>query len=506
MNPILLYSHSRSALYLCMVGLLSACAAGPDFQAPQAPAVQQYTAGVQPSATVSSAGAGGGAQRFDAEMDIPAQWWTLFHSPQLDALVRAALANSPLLAQAKATLRQASENLSGQTGASRYPQVDLQLGGVRQKIDTAALGIPKVPQAGPLTLYNAGLNVSYTIDVFGANSRMLEGLQAKVDNQAAELQAARLTLAANVVTAAIRQAALRAQIASSEQMLQLQRQQLAIMEQRLAAGGIAERDLKSQRTLVAQSAAALPSLQQQQAQVSHQLAVYLGKAPVQAEAETETEAEIQPLDLDSLTLPDRLPLSLPSALARQRPDIRAAEATLHQASAQVGVASANLYPQLTLSGSVGAEQGRLADLANSLNVWSIGLKLMQPLFHGGELQAKKRSAVAAYDAAAAAYQQTVLQALQQVADTLRALENDAQALQARTQAAENAENSLAITLRQYQAGGVSHLSLLDAQRQRMQTDLDRTVAQAARYSDTAALLQALGGGWWNAPADGPAAR
>jgi NodT family efflux transporter outer membrane factor (OMF) lipoprotein len=492
MKPILRYSHSRSALYLSIASLVGGCAAGPDFQTPPAPAVPQYTAGVQPSATVSSAGTGGGAQYFDVAMDIPAQWWTLFHSPQLDALVREALANSPLLAQAKATLRQASENLNAQTGASRYPQVDLQLGGVRQQIDPAALGIPNVPHTGPFTLYNAGLNVSYSVDAFGANSRMLEGLQAQVDMQAAELQAARLTLAANVVTAAIRQAALQAQIASTEQMLQLQRQQLLIMEQRLAAGGIAERDLKNQRTLVAQSTAALPSLRQQQAQVTHQLAVYMGRAPAQG--------EMQPLDLNSLTLPDRVPLSLPSALARQRPDIRAAEATLHQASAQVGVASANLYPQLTLSGSLGTEQGRLADLANSLNVWSIGLKLMQPLFHGGQLQAKKRSAVAAYDAAAAAYQQTVLQALQQVADTLRALENDAQALQARTQAAENAENSLAITLRQYQAGGVSHLNLLDAQRQRMQTDLDRTVAQAARYSDTAALLQALGGGWWNAPA------
>ena len=477
-----------------IAGLLSACAVGPDFKTPAAPAVQQYTSSIPVTATVASAGAGGAAQRFDPAMDIPAQWWTLFHSPQLDALVREALANSPLMAQAKATLRQASETLSGQTGATRYPQVDLRLGSTRQQIDTAALGIPNVPQAGPFTLFNAAVDVSYTVDAFGANTRMLEGLQAQAQNQSDELQAVRLTLAANVVTAAIRQASLRTQIASSEQMLQLQRQQLDIMEQRFAAGGIARRDLKSQYTLVAQSEAALPALRQQLMQVSHQLAVYLGKAPAQV--------DLQPLDLNTLTLPATLPLSLSSALARQRPDIRAAEATLHQASAQVGVAAANLYPQLTLSGSVGAEQTRISEIANSLNVWSIGLKLMQPLFHGGELRAKKRSAIAAYDAAAAGYQQTVLQALQQVADSLRALENDALALQARTQAAENAKDSLTITQRQYQAGGVSHLSLLDAQRQRMQTDLDRTVAQAARFTDTAALLQALGGGWWNAPAAG----
>ncbi|AMP00034.1 efflux transporter, outer membrane factor (OMF) lipo, NodT family protein [Collimonas arenae] len=435
---------TRPLLWFGVGGLLSACAVGPDFHAPAAPTVAQYTASMQPLATVSSSGTAGAAQRFDTGMDIPGQWWTLFHSPQLDAAVRQALANSPLIAQAKATLRQASETLTSQTGATRYPKIDLRLGAVRQQIDTAAIGIPNVPQVGPFSLFNASLNVSYTVDAFGANSRMLEGLQAQVDMQAEELRAAQLTLAANVVTAAIRQATLQAQITQTTQMLDLQHQQLTIMEQRLAAGGIAERDVKNQRTLVAQSAASLPSLQQQLQQVGHQLAVYLGKAPAQLDS--------QPLDLDKLTLPETLPLSLPSALARQRPDIRAAEATLHQASAQVDVATAGLYPQLTLSGSAGAEQTHISDIANSLNVWSIGLNLMQPLFHGGELRAKKRSAVAAYDAAAAAYQQTVLQALQQVADGLRALENDAQALQARTQAAENAEGSLSITRQQYQAG------------------------------------------------------
>lgn len=479
----------RPALCLGISAVLVACAVGPDFQAPAAPAVQQYTAGPQLQATAGSSGAGGAPQYFDSGMDIPAQWWSLFHSPQLDALVRTALANSPQIAQAKATLRQASATLEGETGATRYPQVDLQLGGARQQIDTTALGIPNVQQAGPFNLYNASLNVSYTVDAFGANRRMLEGLQAQAQNQTEELQAARLALAANVVTAAIRQAALQAQTDSTLQMLGLQRQQLAIMAQRLTAGGIAELDLKNQRALVAQSEAALPVLQQQMAQVTHQLAVYLGQAP--------GAATLPPLDLNALVLPEHLPLSLPSALARQRPDIRAAEATLHQASAQVGVATAGLYPQLTISGSAGAEQTHIANIADSLNVWSIGLRLMQPLFHGGELRARKRSAVAAYDAAAAGYQQTVLQGLQQVADSLRALENDALALQARTQAAESSRSSLAITLKRYQAGGVSHLSLLDAQRQSMQNDLDRTIAQAARYTDTAALLQALGGGWWD---------
>ncbi len=474
---------------LGLTSLLCACAVSPDFQRPPAPEVQQYTSGAQPTSTVSSSGVSGIAQQFHNGADISAQWWMLFHSQQLDAMVHTALTNNPQITQAKATLRQASENLAAQTGATRYPQANLQLGSSRQQIDLAALGAPNVPQSGPFNLFNASLNVSYAVDVFGANTRMLEGLQAQVDMQNYELQAARLTLAGNVVTAAIKQAALHAQIAAMEQILQLQRQQLAIMEQRFIAGGIARLDVENQRTLVEQSTAALPSLKQQFSQVSHQLAVYLGKAPAQA--------DLQPINLNSLTLPQTLPLSLPSALARQRPDILAAEAVLHQASAQVGVASANLYPQLTLSGNVGAEQTHVADLANSLNVWGIGLQLMQPLFHGGELRAKKRAAVAAYDAAAASYQLTVLQALQQVADTLRALENDAQTLQSRTQAAESAAASLAITQHQYQAGGISYLNLLDAQRQRLQTDLDRIAAQAARYADTAALLQALGGGWWN---------
>ena len=196
MRAHLIHVHMTPLWLLPVIaGLLSACAVGPDFKTPAAPAVQQYTSGTPVTATVASVGAGGVAQRFDPAMDIPAQWWALFHSQQLDALVREALANSPLMAQAKATLRQASETLSGQTGATRYPQADLRLGNTRQQIDTAALGIPNAPQAGPFTLYNAAVDVSYTVDAFGANTRMLEGLQAQVQNQADELQAVRLTLA-----------------------------------------------------------------------------------------------------------------------------------------------------------------------------------------------------------------------------------------------------------------------------------------------------------------------
>ncbi|MGS0742303.1 efflux transporter outer membrane subunit, partial [Glaciimonas sp. GG7] len=406
---------------MSLVVVLSGCTIGPDFQPPIAPEVQQYTSGTQPVVTSASNGAGGGAQHFEIGADIPSQWWSVFHSPELEVLVRSALTNSPTLTQAKATLRAARENLNAQTGTD-LPQVNAQLGSSRQQIDTTALGVPNIPQSGPFTLYNAALNVSYTIDAFGLNRRTLEGLQAQVENQEYQLQAARLTLASNVVTTAIRQAALTAQIAETEQLLRLQRAQIIIMQQRLSAGGIARLDLVNQRTLLAQSEATLPTLRQQLAQINHQLAVYLGKAPAQI--------FLQPLELNTLTLPEALPLTLPSSLARQRPDIRAAQATLHQASAQVGVATANLYPQLTLSGSAGSERTGINQLANSINVWSIGIKFMQPLFDGGQLRAKQRSAAAAYDAALATWQQTVLQALQQVADVLRALESDAITLQA----------------------------------------------------------------------------
>jgi len=468
--------------------LLAGCAVGPDFAPPAGPTTHAYLPGQPPVTTVAASGEGGQAQRFDASADLPADWWTLFRSPALDHLVRTALADSPSLAEARARLEEAQQNYRAQAGATQWPSVDAKLGAVRQQINTAAFGIPNIPNPGPFNLYNANVDVSYTLDLFGANRRALEGLLAQVDYQRYELEAARLSLSANVVSAAIRQAALREQIALTRALYDAQRQQLDIMVERYRAGGIARLDLQNQQSLLAQTAALLPPLQQQQTQVDHQLAVYLGQSPA--------EAAIPAFELASLQLPSTLPLTLPSSLARQRPDIRAAEALWHQASADVGVATANLYPQLTLSGSFGSERTRIGDVANGLNVWNLGFNLLQPVFHGGELQAKRRAAMAAYGAAEAAYRQSVLTGLQQVADALGALDYDARLLQARAEAAERAEASFQISHQQYQAGGISQLALLDAQRQQLQTRLDRVQAQANRYADSAALLQALGGGWW----------
>ncbi|HEY2676943.1 MAG TPA: efflux transporter outer membrane subunit [Steroidobacteraceae bacterium] len=467
------------------MSVLAACAVGPDFKRPAAPATDKYTAAVQPQSTAAASGEAGEAQRFVSGAELPTRWWESFQCPALNVLVENALAHSPTVLEARARLRQAQEDLSAQRRGTLYPQVDAQLGVSRQKIDPAAFGIPNVPPAPPFTLYNAQVNVSYTLDLFGANRRMLEGMGAQSEYQTYETEAAELTLAANVVAAAIRQADLQAQIDYTQQLLEAQGRQLAIAEQRYQAGGIALEDLRNQRIQLEQLRATLPPLVAARSQVDHQLSVYTGKPP--------SEAAAPGFVLQDLKLPAELPLALPSELVRRRPDVRASEALWHEAGANVGVATANLFPSLTISGYAGSDRTDLSALADSLNIWSIGAKLMQPIFHAGELRAKKRSAVAAYDAAAQSYEQTVLESLQQVADSLRFLEADAEALQARSLADEQSAASYAIAQKRFDAGGISEQSFLDARRQYLQTQLDRSHAAAQRFSDTVALLHALAG-------------
>lgn len=479
----------RTIAVLAVAGALAGCAVGPEFRRPEPPAASSYLSDAQPVRTVAAQGPGGASQRFNSELAIPAQWWTLFRSPPLDRLVRGALAQSPTLAQARARLTRAQEAVNAQTGATRYPAIDATLSANRQKVNPTAFGVNPGVTPAPFTLYNASVSVSYALDLFGGNSRALEGLAAKVDYQRFELEAARQTLAANVVSAAIRQAALHARISKSRELLAAQSRQLSIIKERHRLGGVAELELRNQSLLLEQTRASLPPLEKQLVQVNHQLAVYLGREPSEA---------IDAIELDSLHLPEELPLSLPSALARQRPDIRAAEALWYEASANIGVATANLYPRITLSGNVGSQRTSLGDLWSGVNVWSIGGNLLQPVFRGGELQARKRSALAAYDEAAAGYRQTVLQGLQEVADVLGALDADAKTLKAQADAAEQARVAHRIVQRQYQLGGVSHLALLDTQRQLLQAEIARLQGQADRYADSAALLHALGGGWWSA--------
>ena len=473
----------RHAGILAML-LLWGCAVGPDFKGPQPLSADHYTHGAHPDETAAP-GDAGKAQHFVSGQDVQERWWELFQCAQLNALVDEALAHSPTVAEARARLREAQEQATAQSRGSQYPTFDAQLGVSRQKVDPAAFGLATVPPEPPFTLYNAQVNVAYTLDVFGAQRRMIEGSRAQSEYQSYEAQAAQLTLAANVVSAAIRQADLQAQVDYTEKLLQAQARQYAISQNRYAQGGISREDLQNQGSQLEQLRATLPGLRAQREQIDHQMAVYTGKSPA--------EATIPRFQLEDLHLPTEVPVTLPAQLVRRRPDVRASEALWHEAGANAGVAAANLFPNLTISGYAGSDRTSASDLADSFNVWSIGAKLLQPIFHAGELQAKKRAAADAYEAAAQVYEQTVLVSLQQVADSLRVLEADALVLQARAASAQQSAASYAIAQERFEVGGISELSLLDAQRQELQGSLDRSHAQAQRLADTAALLHALAG-------------
>jgi NodT family efflux transporter outer membrane factor (OMF) lipoprotein len=483
--------HLRFAILAAIAGAaLTGCAVGPDFRTPEAPGATAYTAPAMPPETAASPGPGGAAQRLVPEQDIPAQWWTLFHSAALDQLVRQALADNPTLAAAQATLRQSQESLRALVGSALFPSVDANASVSRQKITGAAFGQPNTTFS-PFTLYNASASVSYGLDIFGGARRELEALQSQVDYQRFQLEGAYLTISSNIVTAAVKEASLRAQVLATQEIISAQAKQLDVVERQFQLGAVARSDVLAQRAQLAQTRATLPALEKELAQTGHQLAVLSGRLPVEADALPE-------FDLDGMELPQELPLSLPSLLVRQRPDIRASEALLHAASAQVGVATANLYPRITLTGGYGSETVKPGSLfSGGTAVWNLGAGLLQPLFHGGELSAKRRAAVAAYDQASALYRAVVLQAFQNVADVLRALDADARTLQAQVDAEAAAHDTLDLTQKQFQLGAVNYLSLLNAERQYQQARIGLVQAKAARFADTAALFQALGGGWWN---------
>jgi NodT family efflux transporter outer membrane factor (OMF) lipoprotein len=351
----------------------------------------------------------------------------------------------------------------------------------------AGLGIPVNVPLSIFNLYNASVNVSYDLDLFGGTRRAFESASAEAEYQAYELKAAHLALASNLATTAFKEAALRGQMDATREMIAAQTRQLAVMEKQLALGGVAKADVIAERRQVDQTKATLPPLEKALEQARNQLAIYAGKLP--------SEAKLPEFQLDAFTLPQELPVSLPSALVRKRPDILAAEARLHEASADIGVATANLFPQFELSAGYGPQATEAsAFFKKDSMIWSLAGSLTQPIFHGGELMARRRASQAAYDEAAANYRQTVLVAFGNVADTLKALEADAKTLEAETDANAQAKASLEVTQGQYKLGGVSHLALLDAERQYQQTRLDLAQAQAARLADTTALFAALGGG------------
>ena len=426
-------------------------------------------------------------QQFVEGRDIPAQWWELFHSPALNQLVERALKANPNLQAAQATLRQAQENVYAAEG-TLYPAVNANGSVARERTNGAQNG-QSIP-GSVFTLYNASVSVSYGIDLFGIARRGLESVQAQHDFQRFQLEGAYLTLTSNVVTTAVQEASLRAQIAATREIIDAEAQQLDVLQKQFSVGGVSQSSVLAQQTALAQTRAGLPQLEKQLSQIRNQLAALAGDFP--------SENSAAPFELDMLQLPQQLPVSLPSRLVEQRPDIRAAESQLHVASAQVGVATADMFPQLTLSANAGSVANSAGNLfSTGSGIWSVGAGLVQPIFRGGTLLHQKRAAVAAYDAAAAQYRSVVLSAFQDVANVLDALQSDDRIFEAQTAAAQSAADSLDITQKQYQIGAASYLALLNAQQAYQQTRIALAQARASRYADTAALFHSLGGGWWN---------
>jgi NodT family efflux transporter outer membrane factor (OMF) lipoprotein len=474
-------------LLLFASAVLAGCAVGPDFVTPSSPTADGYTQEKLAPVTASAKTMGGEPQSFALDKDVPAEWWKLYRSPGLDALMDHALAANPTLEAAKATLRQAREQVYAAEGAF-YPDITGNVSATREKISTASFGFPG--GASIFSVGTASLNVSYPLDVFGGVRRQVEASAAQADYQKYELDAAYLTLTSNVVTASVQEASLRAQIEANEEIVKIESDLLKVLRNQLELGGVAGGAVLAQEATLAQARASLPPLQKQLAQARNLLAALSGRTPNEDIGAT--------FELAQLSLPTDLPLSLPSKLVGQRPDIKAAESTLHQASAEIGVATANELPQITLSGSFGNSGSPVSQLLNpGVGIWSFGGSLAQKLFDGGTLLHQRRAAVAAYEAAAAQYRATVLAAFQDVANALRALQSDADALAADVAAEQAASKSLDLTRQQFQLGAINYTTLLDAEQTLQQTRLSLAQGRAARFADTAALFQALGGGWWN---------
>jgi len=467
--------------------IVGGCAVGPDFVKPSPPTTGGYTAEKLALVTAAAKTTGGEAQRFDLDKEVPAEWWKLYRSPPLDALIDHALVASPTLEAAKATLRQAREQVYAAEGAY-YPDLTGNVSATREKISGASFGFPGLNSI--FSVGTASLNVSYPLDVFGGTRRQVEETAAQADYQRFELAAAYLTLTSNLVAAAVNEASLRAQVAATEQIIMIESDELKVLKGQLELGGVAGGSVLAQEATLAQARATLPPLQKQLAQARNHLALLSGRTPDEDIGAT--------FELAQLSLPTDLPLSLPSKLVAQRPDVRAAEANLHQASAAIGVAIANQLPQISLTGSFGNTGTPAGALLNpGVGIWSVGGSLAQKVFDGGTLLHQRRAADAAYEAAAAQYRSTVLSAFEDVANALRALQSDADALSADVAAEQAASKSLSLTRQQYQLGAISYTTLLSAEQTYEQALVSLAQGQAARFADTAALFQALGGGWWN---------
>ncbi|WP_445147263.1 efflux transporter outer membrane subunit [Dyella sp. Tek66A03] len=468
--------HLRTGLLAAAIAL-SGCAFAPPTRPPAAPSPARYTATPAPSVTVDA----GGVQRFESGAAVVPDWWHQYGSATLDAWVEEGLHNSPSLEAARHTLEAVHQQYRAQVGDTMLPSLDAQGQTSRQR----ALGIPGLgPPTNLYNVYAGQLSLNYDFDLFGSARYGVKHAAAQVDVQKYQVVAARRALAANIVIAAIQASAMAEQVEAATRAVELAKTQADLVEKAYALGAASHEDVLTARQNAAVLAATLPSLRTQAIQARHALAVYMGRTPDQA---PEVPA------LSEFHLPATVPVSVPSDLLRQRPDVLAAEANLRAASAQVGVATANLFPHVSLSASLGSATFKDAALfASGSKVWSAGLSLAQPIFHGGALRAERKAAIADYDASVAQYRQTVLNAFRNVADTLVALDQDADALQAAATAAEASRQSFEDTQARYRLGAASHPATLASEQRWQDARQSEIQAAAARLVDSAALYQAMG--------------
>jgi NodT family efflux transporter outer membrane factor (OMF) lipoprotein len=457
---------------------------GPDFVHPEPPSENNYTRAALPAATVS---ADGTAQQFTADAELGADWWRLFKSAQLDAIVGQAIANSQTLQASEATLRQSQDNLRAGHGVF-FPKIDAEAAATRQR--TAPLQQGLMTSSTIFNLFTLSGTISYPLDIFGGERRAVEGLRAQAYEQYYATKAAYLTLSANVVDAFIARAAYAAEIRTTEQLIDLEIQQLQLAQAQVSAGTSSFSSVLSVRGLIATNKALLAPLRQKVDQADDLLATLRGVVP--------SKAAPPDIDLAGLTLPVLLPVSLPSDLVQQRPDILSAEEFLHAASANIGVATSAMFPSFSLNAAYGASGSSLGRLpAASGRFWSIGPSATVPIFQGGGLWYSRKAAIDAFQAAQAYYRQTVLAAFAQVSDSLTALEHDAEALQAEVDVQRAAKENLYMLQANYRAGLVAFSDVLTADVQLHETTIGYLQAVAQRHQDTVALFVSLGGGWWN---------
>ncbi|MBU2755280.1 efflux transporter outer membrane subunit [Acidithiobacillus sp. CV18-2] len=486
-------SYRFLALLVPLALGLSACSFEPKLRVPHTPGDHiPYAAKGNPKNTVSATGPAGSAQEFVYGKALDEEWWKLFHSQKINELVQTGLKNSPTVAQAQAQLRQA-QAVERVNASIFYPQVTGSLQATRAKASSAAFGGGK--GGFRYSLVTGSLGVSYYPDIFGVNRLVYRNSKALVDYQRWELEAARLTLSGNIVTTAIDAAATRAQIAATQEIIAREKKLLQLTQLQYQAGAIDDNTVVTQASQLASQEAKLPPLQQQLTVYDHQLATLLGEFP--------GEARIPELQLDQLTLPEKIPVSLPSTLLKQRPDIQAALAQMKAANATVGEAKAQFFPTVQLSAAIGstaAHPGLFFDPVSS--IWSLVGSLSQPIFEGGKLRAQESEAKAAYEVTFQEYRTTVLDAFGQVANALRALQRDAETLRAQQTALDAARKSLHLSEVSYRSGASDYLTLLTSEIQYNSARIAVVQAESQRYQDTAALLVAIGGGWWHEPGKG----